>query len=325
MIFNKYSEVKEGNQTVIGAFKGSSSSSTSSRTPEKSVGLEREIWGQEDDGEDLNGDLTCEGNMYIVDNWDDGEEDDDTEEYVGSDAVEVPIMTMSIADDLSSKFDNDEGGNLYVKRQLKVEKNIESPEIYGHSMFVDFNNVKTNILDLLLPIGSIIMFNGKTAIPKGWAICNGSNGTPDLRGKFVKGGSATDVGTTGGNTTHTLTTNEMPSHNHSATTTVKLNATQGNTDMHTDWYDKFFIGYEETNYQAFSVGVDNHYTAETGFNTPKENGIVEVPIQDLLYALGSGSGSGSATATTTIGNTGSGAAFNIEPPYYTLIYIMKIS
>ena len=39
-------------------------------------------------------------------------------------------------------------------------------------------------------------------IPVGWALCNGENGTPDLRDKFVYGAGTTPVGNTGGNATH---------------------------------------------------------------------------------------------------------------------------
>jgi hypothetical protein len=41
-----------------------------------------------------------------------------------------------------------------------------------------------------LPIGSIIAWYNKdgdvTKIPKGWSLCNGENGTPDLRGRFIR-------------------------------------------------------------------------------------------------------------------------------------------
>jgi len=41
-------------------------------------------------------------------------------------------------------------------------------------------------------------------IPFGWQLCNGSNGTPDLRNKFIVGaGSTYAVGATGGALTHT--------------------------------------------------------------------------------------------------------------------------
>jgi len=37
----------------------------------------------------------------------------------------------------------------------------------------------------LLPKGIILTYNGATA-PAGWAICDGTNGTPDLRGRFIR-------------------------------------------------------------------------------------------------------------------------------------------
>lgn len=41
-------------------------------------------------------------------------------------------------------------------------------------------------------------------IPSGFALCDGTNGTPDLRGKFIAGaGDAYDVGDVGGSDTQT--------------------------------------------------------------------------------------------------------------------------
>lgn len=52
-------------------------------------------------------------------------------------------------------------------------------------------------------------------VPRGWALCNGTNGTPDLTDKFVLGAGATfPVGSTGGEIEHTLTEEEMPAHDH---------------------------------------------------------------------------------------------------------------
>lgn len=96
------------------------------------------------------------------------------------------------------------------------------------------------------PQGGIIMWSGLTTnIPSGWALCDGSNGTPDLRGRFVLGaqdqaatphGDSTRLGSTaadkaqlltgvsggnwlgytaGGTTGGTaITTAQMPAHNH---------------------------------------------------------------------------------------------------------------
>lgn len=46
----------------------------------------------------------------------------------------------------------------------------------------------------------------------GWHICDGTNGTPDLRGRFILGASDSHaVGSTGGEENHTLTIEELPS------------------------------------------------------------------------------------------------------------------
>lgn len=44
-----------------------------------------------------------------------------------------------------------------------------------------------------------------------WHLCDGTNGTPDLRNRFIYGGDGTNNGTTGGEAEHRLTTTEMPS------------------------------------------------------------------------------------------------------------------
>jgi len=68
-----------------------------------------------------------------------------------------------------------------------------------------------------IPSGVIMLWSGSIAsIPTGWVLCNGSNGTPDLRNRFIVGaGSTYAVAATGGEAAHTLTIDEVPSHTHS--------------------------------------------------------------------------------------------------------------
>lgn len=51
-----------------------------------------------------------------------------------------------------------------------------------------------------IPAGVIVMWGGLVAnIPSGWVLCDGLNGTPDLRSKFIKGSAAgANPGVTGG-------------------------------------------------------------------------------------------------------------------------------
>ena len=59
------------------------------------------------------------------------------------------------------------------------------------------------------PAGVIVLWSGAiSAIPSGWVICDGNNGTPDLTDRFVihadaDSGGTRDVGDTGGAHTHT--------------------------------------------------------------------------------------------------------------------------
>ena len=71
-----------------------------------------------------------------------------------------------------------------------------------------------------VPKKGIILWPTQETPPKGWAICNGGSGTPDLRERFVYGAAGTGTakfGTRGGNAYYTLQSKHMPKHNHTVT------------------------------------------------------------------------------------------------------------
>ena len=73
-----------------------------------------------------------------------------------------------------------------------------------------------------LPRGSIIMWNG-SSVPSGWALCNGGHGTPNLSGRFIVAyGNGYGIGNTGGTNHITITTAQMPTHKHGASSNNKL-------------------------------------------------------------------------------------------------------
>lgn len=83
------------------------------------------------------------------------------------------------------------------------------------------NQTTTHLVNA--PIGSIIPWHGtEDTIPEGWHVCDGNDGTYDLRGKFMLGASDVHpVGETGGSEEVTLTVEQMPKHDHKYTLCYK--------------------------------------------------------------------------------------------------------
>ena len=79
--------------------------------------------------------------------------------------------------------------------------------------------------DMANPIGTITLWSGSVAtIQINWQLCDGTNGTPDLRDRFVKAaGGARNPGDLGGNATHThVFTGVAHFHSEAPTVTVPV-------------------------------------------------------------------------------------------------------
>lgn len=80
--------------------------------------------------------------------------------------------------------------------------------------FVGFDSVMVgDAMWGLVPPGAIMGWSGQTsAIPVGWFLCDGSNGTPDLRDRFIIGADATNEGTSGGTVSPSAALATHPTH-----------------------------------------------------------------------------------------------------------------
>lgn len=80
------------------------------------------------------------------------------------------------------------------------------------------------------PVGTIVIWSGTTEdIPDGWHLCDGEDGTPDLRDKFIlgAGGENHSAGESGGSETVTLTVSNMPKHSHTTAIGTGSGSTTG--------------------------------------------------------------------------------------------------
>lgn len=120
----------------------------------------------------------------------------------------------------------------------------------------------------LVPRGGIIMWYGAIVdVPTGWAICDGTNGTPDLRNRFVVGaGSTYSVGGSGGSAdaivvshTHTASVND-PGHSHQ----YIRDKDAGSITSHQ--YADSNAGYVNTTTSYTNISVSNSTVGSSGTN-----------------------------------------------------------
>ena len=92
----------------------------------------------------------------------------------------------------------------------------------------DYTDSESTIIDGV-PSGVILMWHGDAdSVPSGYAICNGDNGTPDLRDRFiVAAGNSYQVNETGGSASVTLTIDQIAQHNHTIPEAITTSGTGG--------------------------------------------------------------------------------------------------
>jgi len=149
-------------------------------------------------------------------------------------------------------------------------------------------------------VGEIIdWFGNPAAVPSGWAICDGTNGTPNLMGKVTVGYDPSDpdynaVGNTGGAKTVALTEAQMPAHTHTA------NETAAGAHAHS-------ITLKKGENDAGNTGNELRPSTAPGTATT-----VSTDSQ------------GSHVHTITIGSIGGGQAHENRQPYMVMVKLMWV-
>lgn len=155
----------------------------------------------------------------------------------------------------------------------------------------------------LVPTGSILMWSGASnALPAGWIMCDGSNNTPDLRGRFVIGAAGSyGVNASGGNTSKT----SPIAVNNGGAGTFTMNATTDSATAN--------IALNTTTYSSYAGGGSQAAIAAGKNGTPP--------------SLSDGGHSHTMNGTITAGDHSHGTSVpdpdKLLPPYFALCYIMK--
>jgi microcystin-dependent protein len=152
-----------------------------------------------------------------------------------------------------------------------------------------------------IPRGGIIMWSGLlTEIPAGWALCDGGNGRPDLRGRFVVGsGGAYSQNATGGAETVQLTEAQLPAHTHAV-------------DLKTDIEPAHTHKY---NLESQWAAVSRSGTVTWAYNSPNN--------QQTTWDTGVG-GAHDHDVKGNTAATGAGQAHENRPPFFALAYIIRL-
>lgn len=181
----------------------------------------------------------------------------------------------------------------------------------------------------LVPIGGVLIWSGSTgSIPSGWQICDGTNGTPDLRHRFMIGsGSSYSTGNTGGDETkdlrhsHASWGNTNTENDHTHTLAGSGSTLTGGAHAHT-YPTNTDAAYGGTAYDVVNSG------ALSAANNTHVHLAPSVPAADGSHThsiTGPGDSGAHNHSVNAPSGDGLSSSESILPPYYALAYIMRLT
>lgn len=178
------------------------------------------------------------------------------------------------------------------------------------------------ILAFLVPLGTILMWSGdESDLPPTWHLCDGGNGTPDLRDRFiVAAGTTTAPHATGGaaSHTHTATTANAGLHQHDLSITNHV-LVEAEIPAHKHAAG---VGDGTTSSELFVYG-ETACSTNKSIDDLNDDGVV----QPWTSTVGGGGGHTHEDSTSdeigTHAHTVTVDSTNNVPPYYALCFIMK--
>jgi hypothetical protein len=181
-----------------------------------------------------------------------------------------------------------------------------------------------------VPIGTVVAFWGIVA-PTNWCICDGTNGTPDLRGRFIMGSDAGRGTSYVGGSADAV----VVSHTHNATSTGSVNLNTGIESV--DHGHTFTTGYMSANnthahtYTSTDTATQVAASQSGGISVGKQtstSSTVDINHVHTGTTDGRNTGhvhnvNGAVTVATIVDWNGvTGVNANL-PPFVCLIYIMR--
>ena len=175
-----------------------------------------------------------------------------------------------------------------------------------------------------IPSGIIVMWSGAIInIPTGWAFCDGTNGTPDLRGHFIGAYGAgpgyapfNNLGGTGGSFNINLQQNQIPAHTHDASGLTATTTIADDTHCHNVWLRGTGTAVGSYRDAEYGRGGTRNLGNPVGGGCNTDDDTHTHAAQTLL--------SGTTGDGTPALSAPQGANVDITNKYYTLAFIMKL-